>query len=213
VLATAIGGTGAFVGLAALGWGGWSSLLQHPARVAFVVVIFAVTGAALASPVNLSSGEREDTASRWLFVPTLVGTTLIAWLVPWLDRRDLWTLDGDAVRWLGVALLAVGGALRVWPMFVLGHRFSGLVAIQPGHELVTEGPYRYVRHPSYLGMILGLIGWALVFRSSVGLLAAALGMPLLVARIEAEEALLAARFGDAYGEYRSRTRRLIPSVY
>ena len=85
-----------------------------------------------------------------------------------MDRRDVSTIDGTAVRWLGVATLVVGCVLRVWPMFVLGRRFSGLVALQPDHELVTDGPYRWVRHPSYLGGMLGMLGWALVFRSSVG---------------------------------------------
>ena len=58
-----------------------------------------------------------------------------------------WILDGDAIRWLGVALFAAGGMLRLWPVFVLGYRFSGLVAIQAGHRLVTTG---IIRHPSYL---------------------------------------------------------------
>jgi protein-S-isoprenylcysteine O-methyltransferase Ste14 len=213
LVVVAVGGTCAFVALSALGWGSWSGLVAHPARAVFIVLSVVFTLAALASPVNLSSGEHEDVRSRWLFLPTAVGILLLAWLVPFMDRRDLWTLGGDSVRWLGLAILVVGGVLRIWPMFVLGHRFSGLVAIQPGHELVTQGPYRHVRHPSYLGMMLGFVGWALVFRSSVGLVAAALGIPLLVARIESEEALLASRFGDRYAEYRCRTWRLIPGVY
>ena len=199
--------------LAALGCGSWSGLVAHPARATFVVLGFVATLAALASPVNLSSGVREDVGARWMFFPAVAGVVLLAWLVPFMDRRDLWTLDGDAARWSGLAILVVGSVLRIWPMFVLGQRFSGLVAIQPGHELATDGPYRYVRHPSYLGMMIGFVGWALVFRSSVGLAAAALGVPLLVARIDAEEALLASRFGDRYAEYRRRTWRLIPGVY
>jgi len=172
-----------------------------------------VTLVALASPVNLSSGEREDVASRRLFAPSAVGLLALAWVMPFMDRQDRWTLDGDAVRWLGVAAFVVGSVLRIWPMFVLGTRFSGLVAIQPGHELVTDGPYRHVRHPSYLGMMIGFAGWALVFRSAVGLVAVALALPLLVQRIDAEEALLAARFGDVYTAYRRRTWRLLPWVY
>jgi hypothetical protein len=54
---------------------------------------------------------------------------------------DLWTIDGDAIRWLGVALFVAGGALRICPVIVLGDRFSGLVTIQPGHALVTGGIY------------------------------------------------------------------------
>ena len=53
-------------------------------------------------------------------------------------------------------LFAVGGALRIWPVFVLGRRFSGLVAIQPGHTLVTTGIYSVIRNPSYLGLLIML---------------------------------------------------------
>jgi protein-S-isoprenylcysteine O-methyltransferase Ste14 len=98
-------------------------------------------------------------------------------------------------------------------MFVLGRRFSGLVAIQPGHELVTDGPYRYVRHPSYLGMMLGLVGWALVFRSATGLAASALALLVLAVRIGDEEALLASQFGEPYEAYRRRSWRLVPGLY
>src|SRR5213075_985129 len=65
---------------------------------------------------------------------------LDAYLPAYTDRKEFWILDRDAIRWLGVVLFAAGGALRIWPVFVLGHRFSGLVAIQPGHTLVTTGP-------------------------------------------------------------------------
>src|SRR5262245_17979051 len=191
--------------LTALGWGGWTALVAHPARARFVAVVVVMTLVALVSPVNLSSEEREDVGNRHIFAPTVIGLLLLTWLMPFIDRHDLWTLDGGTVRYAGVGLLVIGGVLRIWPMFVLGRRFSGLVAIQPGHELVTGGPYRHIRHPSYLGMLLGLIGWALVFRSSVGLVATVLGLPLLVDRIESEEALLASQFGNAYADYRQQT--------
>ena len=213
VLAVGLGGTALFLGASALGWGSWRGLVAHPARAGFVALSVVFTLVALVSPVNFSSGEREDVADRGLFVPGAAGMLLFCWLVPYLDRRDLAALDGDAVRYLGLGLLAVGGVLRIWPMFVLGRRFSGLVAIQPGHELVSHGPYRYVRHPSYLGGMLGFVGWALVFRSAVGLAAAALGLLVLVQRIEAEEALLASHFGDRYADYRRRTWRLLPGLY
>jgi protein-S-isoprenylcysteine O-methyltransferase Ste14 len=167
----------------------------------------------LFSPVNLSSGVREDVGDRRILLPAFLGLLVICWLMPYMDRHDVWTLGGDAVRWSGVVILAVGGVLRIWPMFVLGRRFSGLVAIQPGHELVTAGPYRWVRHPSYLGQMIAMVGWALVFRSSVGLIATALGFFLVRDRMDDEEALLASEFGPAYEDYRRRTWRLVPGVY
>jgi protein-S-isoprenylcysteine O-methyltransferase Ste14 len=63
------------------------------------------------------------------------------YLPVYTDRKEFWTIDGDTIRWLGVFLFAAGGALRLRPVFVLGSRFSGLVAIQPGHTLVTSGVY------------------------------------------------------------------------
>ena len=124
-----------------------------------------------------------------------------------------WTIDGDLVRWLGVALCAAGGVLRLWPVFVLGRRFSGLVAIQPGHRLVTDGIYGVIRHPSYLGLIVNLLGWALAFRSVIGLLLVALTVLILLGRIHSEEALLRSQFGAEYDAYRARTWRLIPGLY
>ena len=137
----------------------------------------------------------------------------VAWLPAYTDRRDLWTIDGDAVRYLGLALFVVGSVLRVGAVFVLGRRFSGLVAIQEGHELVTGGLYRVIRHPSYLGLLLGLFGWALVFRSAIGVLVSLLLLPPLVARMNSEEALLESEFGERYSDYRRRTWRLLPFLY
>ncbi len=96
---------------------------------------------------------------------------------------------------------------------MLGRRFSGLVAIQPGHTLVTSGIYGVIRHPSYLGLLVNSLGWALAFRSGVGVLLTAFTIPPLIARIRAEERLLSAQFGDAYDAYRSRTSRLLPGIY
>ncbi|MCL9849706.1 methyltransferase family protein [Ralstonia solanacearum P673] len=201
------------LGLAVLGWGGLAAFLAHPARIALVGVTAVLTVAALFSEGNLSSGEREDRANRWVLPVFGVIGLLSAWLPAYTDRHGLWSLDGDTVRWLGIVLYSVGGALRLWPVFVLGKRFSGLVAIQPGHRLVTDGVYGRVRNPSYVGLLVSTLGWVLAFRSLAGVGLTLLLPPPLVARIHAEEALLRAQFGDAYDAYCARTWRLIPGVY
>src|SRR4030095_10407129 len=117
------------------------------------------------------------------------------------------------VRWSGGVLCPAGGALRIWLVFVLGHRFSGLVAIQPEHSLVTSGIYGVIRHPSYLGLLINSLGWSLAFRSGVGVLLTALLVPPLLARINAEENLLHWQFGDEYDAYRSQTWHMIPRIY
>lgn len=203
----------AYLALAVLGMGGLDAFLAHPALIALAVVTFAMLVAAMFSSANLSTGEREDRGNRWVLAAFGVLGLLSAWLPAFTDRKDFLTIDGETVRWIGVALYAAGGALRLWPVFVLGRRFSGLVAIQPGHQLVTTGLYGMIRNPSYLGMIILGFGWALAFRSLVGVVLAVLMIVPLVARIRSEEALLRSQFGAQYDDYRARTWRLVPGIY
>jgi protein-S-isoprenylcysteine O-methyltransferase Ste14 len=212
-LSIALCATALWLGLAVLGWGGFHAFFANPARVALVVVTFLLVLASSFTQGNLSSGAREDRGNRWVLVAFFAIGMLDGWLPAHCDRVDLLTVGGDGVRWTGVALFAIGGGLRIAPVFVLGRRFSGLVAIQKDHALVTDGLYRVIRNPSYLGLMIMLAGWALAFRSLCGLALAALFVPPLIARMRSEEALLAKHFGAEYEAYRARTWRLIPYVY
>jgi protein-S-isoprenylcysteine O-methyltransferase Ste14 len=205
--------TGLWLGLAVLGWGGLHAFLASPARVALVAVTVVLTLASSFTQGNLSSGEQEDRGNRWVLWLFIAVGGLDGWLPAYCDRVSLLTVGGEGVRWTGVAVFAIGGVLRIAPVFVLGRRFSGLVAIQKDHALVTDGLYRVIRNPSYLGLIVMLVGWALAFRALCGLALAAVFVPPLVARMRSEEALLARHFGAAYEAYRARTWRLIPYVY
>lgn len=206
-------GVCAYTSLAILGWGGFRPFFSHPALIALVAMLFALSAISFFAGGNLSPGIREVRSNRWVIAVFGVIGLLNAYLPAYTDRRELWTIDGDTIRWLGVVLFAAGGALRIWPVFVLGNRFSGLVAIQPGHTLVTNGIYGVIRHPSYLGLLINSLGWSLAFRSGVGVLLTVLLIPPLLARINAEEKLLRSEFGDDYNAYRSRTWRLIPRIY
>ncbi len=208
-----IAGSAAYLALPILGWGGIGAYFANDARTAAVIATMIMTVAAIFSGGNLSTGEREDRGNRWVLIAFGVLGLLAGYVPALTDRIDLWTIDGETVRWIGMALFVIGGALRLWPVFVLGNRFSGLVAIQPGHTLVTTGIYSVIRNPSYLGLVISSLGWALVFRSAVGVLLAVLLLPPLVARIRAEEALLGEQFGDEYVRYCARTWRMVPGVY
>jgi protein-S-isoprenylcysteine O-methyltransferase Ste14 len=205
--------TFAYLALAICGEGGIHAYFSHPPLIALAIVLCALSASSLFTAGNLSSGEREDRGNRWVLIVFGIVGTLSGWLPAYTDRINLLTFGGDAVRWLGIILFAAGGALRIWPVFVLGRRFSGLVAIQPDHTLVTTGIYRFIRNPSYLGLLISSIGWALAFRSSLGVLLALCYIPPLIARMHAEERLLQSQFGEAYAAYRNRSWRLIPGVY
>ncbi|QXH60022.1 methyltransferase family protein [Pseudomonas azerbaijanorientalis] len=209
----AVVSTLAYLALAIWGLGGFAAFFSNGSLVVVALATLIMAIASLFTEANLSSGEREDRGNRWVLAVFGVIGVLSGFVPAYTDRIDFWTFGGEGVRWLGALLFIAGGALRLWPVFVLGKRFSGLVAIQPGHRLVTEGIYRRLRNPSYLGMMIIAVGWALAFRSSVGLLLAALTLIPLIARIQSEEALLRAQFGSEYEAYCARTWRLVPGLY
>ena len=213
ILLFAMASTLVALGLAFVGAGGVGAYFSNPARSAAAILTIVLWLAALFSDANLSPGEREDRSDRWVLVAFGVIGLLNAFLPAYTDRLDVWTFGGETIRWIGVALFAAGGVLRLWPVFVLGNRFSGLVAIQPGHRLVTSGIYSVIRNPSYLGLLVNSLGWALVFRSVAGLMLTALTLVPLVARIRSEERLLRQHFGAPYEAYFSRTWRLVPGLY
>jgi len=202
-----------YLGLAILGTGGFAAFFSHRALIAVTLAVLVMALVSLFSPGNVSSGEREDRSNRWVLIPFTVIGFLSAYLPAYTDRKEFWTFDGEEMRWLGFVLFAAGGALRIYPVFVLGRRFSGLVAIQTGHTLVTTGVYGTIRHPSYLGLLIHSLGWALAFRAGVGVVLTVLTVPPILARIRAEERLLRSQFGAEYEAYCRRTARLIPGVY
>lgn len=202
-----------YFGLSVLALGGPGPFFSHPPLVALCAVGLALAVVSLYSAGSLSPGEREDRGNRWVIAVFGIIGVLDAFVPAYTDRLAWWTIDGETTRWLGVLLFAGGGALRIWPVFVLGRRFSGLVAIQAGHTLVTTNVYGVIRHPSYMGLLIMTLGWGLAFRSWAGVLLALALIPPLVARMNAEERLLGSQFGVAYDAYRARTSRLIPGVY
>lgn len=202
-----------YLGLAILGWGGFAAFFSHPPLTALAIATVALSVVAFFAGGNLSSGEREDRDNRWVIIAFTVIGLLLGYLPALTDRNDFLTIDGDALRWFGVVVFVVGTSIRLWPVFVLGPRFSGLVAIQPGHRLVTTGVYSRIRNPSYLGLLLSGLGWSLAFRSVAGVVLCILLIPPLVARMRAEEALLRSQFGAEYEAYYARTSRLIPGIY
>jgi protein-S-isoprenylcysteine O-methyltransferase Ste14 len=197
-----------------LGRRDWFAFFQSPARVGAVVVSLILTVLSVFTGFGgMNPGKKEDRRNRWIFAPLGVITLGMALMPPYLDGANLWTTDEVVTPYIGLALLTLGGALRLAAVFVLGRRFTGLVAIQEGHRLVTSGLYGVVRHPSYTGMAAWIAGYVLVFRCWLGLLLVAATLAILVARMNSEEALLEGEFGEEYASYRRRTWRLVPWVY
>lgn len=116
-------------------------------------------------------------------------------------------LAGPIVMWAGLAV-------RVWAIVVLGRSFRTTVEVDAGQQVVDRGPYRWVRHPSYTGILLLMAGLSLVYGNWPAL-AVLLVLPagVLIHRIFVEEAALTEVIGRAYTDYAARTKRLVPGVW
>jgi protein-S-isoprenylcysteine O-methyltransferase Ste14 len=202
-----------YLGLAIVGEGGVGRYFSYPPLIALTLVTVALGVAALFTEGHIGSGVLEERSNRWVIGAFAALGFASAYFPALTDRMNFLTFGGDGVRWLGAAIYALGGVLRLAPVFVLGRRFSGLVAIQPDHRLVTGGIYGLIRHPSYLGLLVTMVGWSLAFRAGAGLAIASLTIPVVIARIRAEERLLGDAFGAEYAAYRARTWRLVPFLY
>ena len=118
------------------------------------------------------------------------------------------------VAGVGVALLVVGIPTRVWALTTLGRFFTMPITLRSDHEIVEQGPYRWIRHPAYTGGFLMAVGMSLLLLTPVGFAVTFAGLlGAYIFRIYAEEAVLVSRFGDDYRRYRTRTWRLVPWIY
>jgi len=116
------------------------------------------------------------------------------------------------VETLGIVLTAAGLAFAVWARAYIGRNWSGSVTVKVGHQLVRTGPYRWVRHPIYSGMIVAVLGTALARRQVRGLIAVLLLWVGFTIKSRIEERFMAATFGDDYEDYRRTTGAMIPRV-
>ena len=116
----------------------------------------------------------------------------------------------DGLFVAGLAAMVAGIAFRWYSIFVLGRSFTVDVATRPGQKVITSGPYRWIRHPSYTGSLLTLLGILLCCANWLSFIALACAIAGYAYRIRVEESVLAESLGDEYRDYMRRTRRLIP---
>ena len=115
---------------------------------------------------------------------------------------------------LGVIVMWLGLAIRVWAVATLGRAFRTTVEVDSGQAVVSTGPYRWVRHPSYSGLLLIVTGCGLAAGNWLALaVCAVLPLPPLLWRIHVEEAELTRVLDDRYRAYQAQTKRLIPGVW
>lgn len=177
-------------------------------------IAFGVSEAGLAlfkrSGGSAARKDRNTFGLLWAFIGISIGLSLyVAKAMPQFGHPI--TLAGYVT---GMVLFCCGILLRWWSIIHLGRFFTVDVAIARDHVVVSDGPYRVVRHPSYSGALLSFVGLGCLLHNWLATLL--LLLPITAAmlwRIRVEEAALSAALGKAYTDYMARTRRLVPWLY
>jgi protein-S-isoprenylcysteine O-methyltransferase len=175
-------------------------------------IIVAGTGYARFQPGD-HVDDRATRTSVWAdltMIVAMVGAVAVAAAVP--------SAAFPAAPWLtvglGAALVLLGIAVRQWAARTLGRHFTRGLMIRAGHRLIAAGPYRYVRHPAYAGVLVSLVGLAFTLGNWLSVTCMVIGFFLAhVPRIRAEEAVLEAGLGERYRAFARTRHRLIPGVW
>ena len=205
------------------GWGfnDINGFFSHPARTTMFVVTISVNTLTMLFKDKFNvdlfkKGEKEDPKEKLvgMALPGIIGF-LMAFVAPYSDSHNFLVMGGgDILRYIGLILFLIGYVFMVWGPLHLGKQFSWLVTVQEEHELITDGPFRYMRHPRYSGIIQWIFGVALIFLSIVGLVLVVLMSALMLLRIPKEERMLHKEFGKEWEDYCRRvTKKVIPFIY
>ncbi|WP_158880672.1 isoprenylcysteine carboxylmethyltransferase family protein [Rhodanobacter sp. L36] len=118
----------------------------------------------------------------------------------------------EAVAVLGMLMTLAGVLFACWARVVLGTNWSGVVQVKRDHELIERGPYGYVRHPIYTGLLMAFLGTAMAIGELRGFLAVAIVAVSFWRKLRLEERWMGEQFGDAYADYMRRVKALVPGV-
>jgi protein-S-isoprenylcysteine O-methyltransferase Ste14 len=155
---------------------------------------------------------KEGTAQRLCYVvPMLLGGYLLfkGNRQP-LNHRVIPHLEGLA--WTGLVLCVAGLIICIWARFTLGRNWSGVVTLKGGHELITRGPYAWVRHPIYTGLLSMFVATVIVRGHIAGIIAVPLVFAGIWIKLRYEETLMLQKFPEEYAAYQQHVKRLIPFV-
>ena len=156
--------------------------------------------------------ETDSDKGSTMLIGASFGVAII--LPPLLNLFQVGQTAFAIIGWLGLAIMLLGLGLRVWSMRVLGAYYSRVLRVTDTQTIVTQGPYRVIRHPGYLATMLVWVGSGLALGNwFAAVLIALLMFGVYGYRIRSEEAMLLATFGDRYQRYCRQTWKLLPFLY
>jgi protein-S-isoprenylcysteine O-methyltransferase Ste14 len=160
------------------------------------------------------SDRRQDRGSKRIIIGGTIVSVVLAFNLPVFLPGLAMSGNADAMLVAGTVLMLLGVAFRWYSIHTLGRFFTRDVAIRENHVIIRSGPYRYLRHPSYSGYLLAMLGIGLALNNWGALLAMlSINVAVYAHRINIEEAVLLENFGEAYRLYQRETKRIVPLVF
>ena len=159
--------------------------------------------------------KRDKSSDRFSILVILIMSSIsvVASVVEWAYINDA-KESSFLLTITGAFLLVTGISIRVWAIRTLGKHFTATVTLTSNHQLVKTGPYQWVRHPSYLGAFMAIVGCPVFLNASWATLIAILSMTTAYyLRIGVEEKMLSSYFGKQYLDYKKDTKRIIPFIW
>jgi len=187
-------------------------------HAAGALLLIAVLGWAMIEISHLGNSRQGATkvggaGRRYAAWPFLIAATVMLYLAPRIVPAAA-IRPGAVAFGIGLVLLLTGLVLRGWSIMTLGEYFTGSVAVSSDQPVVTAGPYRVLRHPSYTGILLAFTGIGLASANWIGLAAMAVfTLAGILLRIRTEERALLVTLGDPYRAYATHHKRLVPLVW
>jgi protein-S-isoprenylcysteine O-methyltransferase Ste14 len=163
--------------------------------------------------LNLHAGAFDRGSSRILWLSGVLNIMLVL-VAPVLNANQIGYWSSEIACWVGILMMFGGLTMRYWAAKTLGEFYTRTLQIVEGQKIVDRIPYSFLRHPGYLGTFLMEIGAGLAIANWVVLvIIVSIGLPARFYRIQAEEEMLEAKFGEQYQIYSTKTWRLIPLIY
>jgi protein-S-isoprenylcysteine O-methyltransferase Ste14 len=188
-------------------------LCSWPVLISVIAGIFLNVSQPPILPKHLTGKSDKDRRS----VLAILIAGALTFVIPLLDfayGRQARPPFNTCWSYVGLLLVVGGLAFRYWAIRVLGRFFTSTVEVKGDQTVIQSGPYRYLRHPSYLGTLVMAVGVPILFRSYIGIVFSLVGFGVAYAiRITAEEKALVSDLGQPYADYQKRTWRLIPFVF
>lgn len=192
---------------------GKPELLMHYKTLVLVVAAACLWLSQPAFSSQDTKANRNSDKSSILVILIMSSASVVFSVVEWAYFTDT-TYSSNLLTILGLVLLVGGITIRIWAIQTLGKHFTATATINNDHRLIENGPYKFVRHPSYLGAFMAILGTPVFLNAHWAILFVIIAMSIAYyIRISVEEKMLFDYFGKNYEQYKLNTKRIIPYIW